>query len=129
MSKLIEQTLIFKASPHEVYEALMDASKHAAFTNSEAEISREIGGEFCAYAGYISGSNLELVPDRKIVQTWHAMGWPEDHYSKVTFLLEPVPEGTRLSFIHANLPEGSEAEFEQGWVENYWEPMKAFLEK
>lgn len=129
MSRLIEQVVIFKASPHEVYEALMDSSKHAAFTRSEAEISREVGGQYCAYAGYICGSNLELVPDQKIVQSWHAMDWPEDHYSVVTFILAPVAEGTRLSFTHANLPEGTEEEFDAGWIENYWEPLKTFLER
>lgn len=129
MSNLIEQTIILKASPHDVYEALMDSNKHAAFTNSEAQISRIVGGDYMAYAGYIVGKNLELVPDQKIVQSWRAMDWPEDHFSIVTFLLTPVTEGTQLYFTHTNVPEGTEAEYTQGWVENYWEPMKAFLEK
>jgi uncharacterized protein YndB with AHSA1/START domain len=33
MFKPIHQTVTFKASPHEVYEALMDSKKHAAFTS------------------------------------------------------------------------------------------------
>jgi activator of HSP90 ATPase len=129
MSKLIQQTVTFKASPHEVYEALMDSKKHAAFSGSQASISREVGGEYSAYDGYITGRNLELVPDKKIVQTWRAVDWPEGHFSTVTFVLLPIPEGTRLNFAHADVPEGSEAEFEQGWVDNYWEPMKKMLEK
>jgi hypothetical protein len=28
-----------------------------------------------------------------------------------------------------DVPEGTEEEFTQGWIDNYWEPMKAFLEK
>jgi uncharacterized protein YndB with AHSA1/START domain len=40
MSKNIRQTTTFKAAPHAVYEALMDAKKHAEFTGGEAKISR-----------------------------------------------------------------------------------------
>jgi len=129
MSKPIKQTVIFKASPHEMYEALMDSSKHASFTGNTAEISREIDGKFNAYDGYITGQNIELVPDKKIIQSWRAVDWEEGYYSRVTFEFTAVPEGTRLDFTHTDVPEGTEAEFTQGWIENYWEPMKAFLEK
>jgi activator of HSP90 ATPase len=129
MSKPIHQTVTFKASPHDVYEALMDSEKHAAFSGSAAEISREAGGEYSAYDGYITGKNIELVPDRKIVQSWRAVDWPEDKFSTVTFVFTPVEGGTRLDFTHADVPDGTEAEFTRGWIDNYWEPMKAMLEK
>lgn len=125
MSKLIEQIVLFKASANDVYEALMDSAKHAAFTNSEAQISREVGGEYLAYAGYISGKNLELVPDQKIVQSWRANDWPEDQISVVTFLLSPFEGGTQLYFTHANVPDGTEEEFTQGWIDNYWDNIPA----
>jgi activator of HSP90 ATPase len=129
MSKPIHQTVTFEATPHEVYEALMDSKKHAAFTHSEASISRAVGGEFMAYDGYIAGKNIALVPDKKIVQDWRAVDWPEGYFSRVTFELAPVPEGTRLDFTHTNLPKGTEAEFTQGWIDNYWEPLKTSFER
>jgi activator of HSP90 ATPase len=106
MSKPIHQTVTFQASPHDVYEALMDSKKHAAFSGSPAQISREVGGEYMAYDWYITGTNLELVPDRKIVQTWRAVDWPEDKFSTITFELSPVAGGTRLDFTHVDVPEG-----------------------
>ena len=129
MSKKINQSVTFRTTPHEVYEVLMDSKKHAAFSGGAAKISRAVGGEISAYDGYISGKNIELVPDKKIVQDWRAVDWPEDYFSRVIFELTPVPEGTRLDFTHTGIPEGEEASFEQGWIDNYWEPMKAFLEK
>jgi hypothetical protein len=66
MSKLIRQKVIFKASPHDVYEALMDSRKHAAFTGGRAKISRSVGGSIHAYDNYISGKNIELVPDKRL---------------------------------------------------------------
>lgn len=129
MSQPIVQTVTFRASPHDVYEALMDSKKHAAFTGGKASISRRVGGKIAAYDDYIAGKNLELVPDKKIVQSWRAVDWPDGVYSTITFLLTTVPEGTRLDFTHVDVPDGSEEEFTQGWIDNYWEPMKKFLEK
>jgi activator of HSP90 ATPase len=129
MSKTIEQIITFKASPHDVYEALMDSKKHTAFTGGKAKISRLVGGKIMAYDNYITGKNIELVPDEKIVQDWRAVDWPEDYFSRITFVFTAIPEGTRLDFTHTDLPEGTEEEFTQGWIDNYWEPMKIFLEK
>ena len=129
MSTPIQQTETFKANPHEIYEALMDSAKHSALTGSPANISREIGGDYSAYDGYITGKNLKLIPDREIVQSWRAVDWPEGKFSTVTFILLPIPDGTRLNFTHVDVPDGTEEEFTQGWIDNYWEPMKAFFEK
>jgi activator of HSP90 ATPase len=129
MSRIIKQTVTFKASPHDVYEALMDSKKHAAFTGGKATISRKVGGTFSAYDGYIAGKNIELIQDKKIVQSWRAVDWPEGVFSTVTFKFTPIPEGTRLDFTHVDVPDGTEEEFTQGWIDNYWEPMKVFFEK
>ncbi len=76
-TKTIEQTVTFRARPHEVYEALMDSEKHSQFTGAQASISREIGSSFTAYDGALSGTILEVVPDSKIVQSWRGSdeGW------------------------------------------------------
>jgi uncharacterized protein YndB with AHSA1/START domain len=129
MSKTIRQSATFKATPHQVYEALMDSRQHTQFTGDEAKISRKVGGEIMAGSGYISGNNLELVPDRKIVQAWHASDWPEGHMSTATFSLAPVSAGTRLTFTHSGVPEEHYEEIKQGWIDFYWAPLKEYLEK
>ncbi|MEI6290005.1 MAG: SRPBCC family protein [Chloroflexota bacterium] len=128
MKNRIEQTVTFIAAPHEVYETIMDSDRHSTFTNSEVIMSRVVGGEYSAYDGYITGKNVELVPDKKIVQTWKAVDWEEGQYSIITFILTPIPTGTQLQFIHEKLPDGTEEEFTQGWIDNYWEPMKQYFE-
>ena len=92
--KTIRQSVTFKASPHEVYEALMDSKKHSEFTGSAVRMSRNVGSEFSVYGGDIQGINLNLVPDQKIVQSWRYSDWPESHYSKATFSLKEVPSGS-----------------------------------
>jgi activator of HSP90 ATPase len=127
MSKTIRQTATFKASPHDVYEALMDSRKHAKFTGAPAKISRKVGGEFTAYGGSLSGQTLELAPDKKIVQAWRADDWPAGHFSRATFSLKKVKGGAELSFYQSNVPDEHYAGIKQGWIDFYWTPMKKML--
>ncbi len=128
-TRTIRQSATFRASPHEVYELLMDSRKHSKFTGAKASISRKIGGKFKAYDEYISGVNLDLVPDKKIVQSWRGSDWPKGHYSKVTFSLKKVKNGTHLTFRQSGLPEKYYKDITQGWRDFYWKPMKEMVEK
>src|SRR3989338_1897135 len=125
----IKQVVTFKTTPHEVYEILMDSKNHTKFTGSKAKISREVGGKFSAYDGYLEGVNLELVKDKKIVQKWHGADWVEGIYSKATFSLKPVKSGTKLTFTQTGVPQEHRKSISEGWHEHYWEPMKEMLEK
>lgn len=130
-TKIIEQLVLIKASPHEVYEAFMDSKKHSKFTESKAKISREIGGNFTIFEGALEGKNLELIQDKKIVQSWRSNeeGWPKTHYSTITIELESIKEGTRLIFKQTDVPLSSYESVKEGWNEYYWEPLKNLLEK
>ena len=128
-TKTIKQTAVFKVSPHEVYEALMDSKKHSEFSGEDAKISRKVGGSFSAYSGYAVGKNLKLVADKKIVQSWRGSDWPEGHYSTATFKLKKIPGGTKLIFTQTDVPEEFYADVSDGWKEFYWKKMKEMLEK
>ena len=108
----------------------MDSKKHSEFTRSKCVISRKVGGKVSAYDGYITGENIELVPDEKIIQKWKAEEdcWPADHYSKVTFTLKQIKGGTRMTFTHSGVPVKCGGRFDTGWQEHYWTPMKEMLE-
>jgi len=128
-TKTIRQSVTFKASPHDVYEAIMDSKRHSEFTGAKVSISRKIGGKFSVYGGDIEGVNLELVPDQKIVQSWRYGDWPMGHYSKATFSLKKTPTGTRLTFTQTEVPGQFYNDISQGWRDYYWGPMKEMLEK
>lgn len=127
-SRTITQKVRFTATPHDVYEALMDAKKHAAFTGGPATISRRVGGSFSVFDGYAVGKNLELVKDERIVQSWHASDWEEGEWSTVTFAITPVRGGCQLSFTQTGVPPGAVSGIRQGWKDFYWAPMKEMLE-
>ncbi len=128
-TKIIRQTVILKASPHEVYDALMSSKKHSKFTEAEAKISTKVGGKLTAYDGWIEGINVKLVKDKRIVQKWRGADWPKEHYSIATFELEKVKDGTKLKFTQTDVPENEYKAIYDGWFEHYWEKMKKFFDK
>ena len=127
-AKTVRQTVTFRASPYDIYEALMDSGKHSQFTSGKAKISRKVGGRFSTFDGYSEGVNVDLVADKKIVQTWRASDWPKGHYSKVIFSLKEVKVGTRLTLTQTGVPEEHYEDISQGWRDYYWAPMKKMLE-
>lgn len=127
-TKTIRQIVNFRATPHDVYEALMDSKKHSKFTGAKASISREVGGNINAYGGYIEGVNVKLVPDKKIVQKWRGSDWPDEYYSTATFELTKSGKGTKLIFMQTGVPEEHCELINKGWVEHYWDKMKEAFE-
>ncbi len=124
----IQQEVELPGTPREVYEAYLDAVKHAAFTCYSAEIDRHEGGKMVAGGNYIDGTFEELVPETRIVQTWHASDFPEGHYSRLELNLEPTEEGgTMLRMVHSGVPAKMERDIAQGWHRHYWDPLRAYL--
>ena len=41
-TKTLQQTVTFKASPHEVYDILMDSKKHQSLSGEPAKISKKV---------------------------------------------------------------------------------------
>jgi activator of HSP90 ATPase len=127
--KKIKQTVTFEASPHDIYEMLMDSKKHSSFTGSTAKISRDAGGKFSVWGGDISGENIELLKDKKIVQRWRSKDWPNGHFSKATFELKEEGKKTKLTFTQTDVPDEKYESVKQGWIDFYWNNMKASLKK
>ena len=128
-TKSIKQTVKFDGDPTDVYNLIMDAEKHSAFSVANVIMSKEINGKFDIFDGYCQGNNIELVEGKKIVQAWHFAedGWPDDHYSICTFLFEPLDNKTKLTFSQTDVPAHKVEELKEGWKQYYWEPMKAYL--
>ena len=59
-TKTIRHVVIFRATPHNIYEMLMDSRMHTNFTQHKANISRKVGGRFTAFGKFIEGKNLEI---------------------------------------------------------------------
>jgi activator of HSP90 ATPase len=125
----IHQEIVFKTTPEHLYEVLMDAKQHSALSGgAPAEISRDVGGSWSAFGGEISGRNVELMPNRRIVQAWRSKNWAEGVYSIVRFEIKREGSETRLVLDHTGFPDGEREHLNGGWQKMYWEPLKRQLE-
>ena len=73
--KTIQQTVKFPAPPEKLFDIFLDSKKHAAAVNSQASVSRKVGGRFRIFGGVLQGKNLAIVPKRMIVQVWRGSNW------------------------------------------------------
>lgn len=122
----IHQELSFNASPDAVYKALTDSTEHGAFTGEPANIGGD-GEKWSAYGGKISGRNIELVPGKRVVQTWRPGNWAEGVHSLVRFELTAEGEGTKLVLDHSGVPAEGGAHIDGGWHRMYWEKLAKHL--
>ncbi len=117
------------AKPSEVYSSWLNSETHSRMTGGEAEISAEIGASFTAWDGYIEGVNIELEPDKRIVQSWRTSEFEDNEEdSLVEILFEELNNNTELTLIHSNLSESGE-HYKKGWEEHYFEPMIDYFKK
>jgi activator of HSP90 ATPase len=138
MADCFEVTAHLPAKPDEVYRAWLDGDEHSAFTGGKAEVEPRVGGRFTAWDGYIEGRTLELEPPSgvpatagarlRILQAWRTTEFPEGSPdSRLEVLLEKSRGGTRITLRHSDIPAGQGAEYQQGWEEHYFTPMKRYF--
>lgn len=84
--KTISMSEKFNCRAKDIYEILMDENRWKGFTQSNAKISREVGGEFSLFDGSISGVNKELQEGKLIVQKWRFGSWADGMYSTVIYI-------------------------------------------
>jgi uncharacterized protein YndB with AHSA1/START domain len=137
----IHQEPVFKASQKRVYEALTDTSQFGKVVELSAAmksggmktgaapvaVSHEAGGAFSAFGGYITGRQVELVANERIVQVWRAGSWDPGAYSIARFVLVESGGGTKIVFDHTGFPKGQAEHLAEGWKINYWEPLAKVL--
>lgn len=130
MPHTIQMASFLPAPPGRLYEMYLDPKMHAAFTGAAVTIDARPGSAFSAFDGMLSGSVLQAVPGRLIVQSWRAAHWPPDDMDS-TLILTFWPEegGGRIELTHVNVPDHDFAGVSQGWEEYYWTPWRSHLEK
>lgn len=139
-AEAIRQERVFRASPKRAYEALTDARqfdkvmrlsaamRSMATGTKPAEISREAGGAFSVFGGYVTGRQIELVPNERIVQVWHSQSWKPGDFSIVKFEFADQGGGCKIVLEHRGFPDGTAEHLAVGWKENYWEPLQQYLD-
>lgn len=127
MCKPVHHEVDFSASPQDVYDAYLDSRRHARITGGPAKMSKKEGGHFEA-GEYITGTNIELIPGKRIVQAWRGVDWPKGVYSILRLELSPKgKKGSHVVVDHVGIPDKFRQGVDEGWYTYYWEPMEAYF--
>lgn len=106
---------------------LSDAAKSMGIQIKPATIDAVPGGLFSLFGGYITGRQIELVANERLVQAWRSASSPAGAYSIATFRLLEQATGTKIALDHAGFPLGQAEHLSAGWHVNYWQPMTKVL--
>ena len=137
----IHQEPVFHANPARIYRILTTDEFDKVVRLSAAMTSGMIpardarptmidarpGGAFSFFGGYITGQNIEFVPDTRLVQVWRSANWDAGSYSIVRFGLVAQGGDTRIVFDHSGFPNADAPHLAKGWRDNYWQPLAKVL--
>jgi activator of HSP90 ATPase len=123
----IHQKVTFKTSPEKLYNVLLSAKEFTKVTGAPATIGKKEGDAFSCFGGQITGRQIELIPNTRIVQAWRAGLWPESSYSIVKFDISRSGATTTVDLQHSGFPDGNAEHLEGGWHKMYWEPLTAYF--
>ena len=125
---VIHQEISINASPQRVFEALTKSKQFSELTGgAAAEINAAPGGAFSCFGGMITGYNLDLIPNQRLVQAWRAGNWEAGVFSIARFELQADGANSKLIFDHSSIPAEQSESLEAGWHKMYWEPLQKYL--
>ena len=123
-------TVTLPSKPQNIFNTWLSSEGHSQMTGSKANVQEGSGGVFTAWDGYIQGMTLETKLNQHIVQAWRTSEFPEGSPdSRVEITLEEAVDGTKLTLIHTDIPEGQADGYKQGWEDFYFAPMRAYFAK
>ena len=129
MSHTITLAVDLPAKPAQLYNTYINPKLHAALTGFPVKIAARAGARFEAFGGALSGTILQLVPKRLIVQSWRSTHFGKrdlDSTLVLTFL--PHGKGGRIMLTHVNVAERDYGGVSDGWAKYYFVPWRAYLE-
>lgn len=129
MKESLEIQHNFNVKPSVIYDAWLNSTQHSKMTGGLAKCSNEIGGNFTAWDGYIKGKNIDLKSNKEIIQRWRTSEFDKnDEDSKLIIRFKEIENGTELTLIHNNIPEG-QTQYKKGWIDHYFKPMENYFDK
>ena len=130
MPRTIQLAASLPATSDRLFDMYLDPGEHAAFTGSPVIISDRPGAPFRAFDDVITGTILQVVPKRLIVQSWRSPHWGDTDLESIlilTFL--PEIDGGRIELTQVNVVDNDFAGVCHGWEKYYWTPWRTYLSR
>jgi len=115
--KNIKRYYTLNAGPDDVFNALTNQKILSIWTGENAEMQPIVGTEFSLWGGSITGVNLEIEENKKIVQQWF---FDENEESIVTIKIHSHKKGASVELSHTNIPDDAFENISSGWDEDYF---------
>lgn len=103
MTSDIKFTIKFRVPTHIIYQSLTDSSLMINYMQCKLIYENKINTEYSLYDNAITGKIVELVENKKIVQTWKFNSWPNEAELKLTFL-EKKGNESQINILLKNVP-------------------------
>jgi activator of HSP90 ATPase len=115
----------------EVFTGWLNDKVHSAFTGGAKAVTSPLeGGKFSAHDGYITGTNVEIFPHKKIIQKWRTTDFEEqEEDSVIELFFTHKDDHTLVTITHTNIPDGQGEKYKKGWKEFYFYHMKKYFDK
>jgi uncharacterized protein YndB with AHSA1/START domain len=128
MPRTIAMAVRLPCAAAKLYRMYLDPKLHAAFTGAPVKIAARAGAPFVAFGGAITGTILQVIPNRLIVQSWRSSNFlRRDLDSTLVLSFWPEETGGRIELTHANVSDSDFAGVSEGWSHYYWIPWRKFL--
>lgn len=125
--KIIKQIYKIKAPVELVWAVLTKPKEIAGWGGGPAKMSAKEGAAFSLWGGDIWGKNIEVVPEKKLVQEWYGGEWVKP--SLLTILLSEKKGVTEIKITQTAVPAEEFDDISDGWRDYYFGPMREYLEK
>jgi activator of HSP90 ATPase len=115
--KTFKKTFRINAEPSDIYSAITNPYTIELWTGYPAIMTEVPGSDFSLWDGDITGTNIEFIQDKKVVQQWHFGDQAEK--SVVTITIFPDKGNSSVTIEHTNIPDEDFADIAEGWREYY----------
>jgi activator of HSP90 ATPase len=98
-------------------------------TGAPAKISEEAGSPFEAFGGLVTGTTLQVVRHRLIVQSWRSVNFGKsDPNSTLIISFTPEDDDGRIDLVHVDVPQCDYQGVSGGWESRYFAPWLEYLQ-
>jgi activator of HSP90 ATPase len=128
MRNIIRQSVVLPASAEKLFEMYLNPSTHSAITGASVDIGDKRGSNFKAFDGALTGTILEVIKPRLIIQSWRSVNFmAADPDSTLILSFTSEEDSGLIDLIHLDVPDQDYEGVNQGWEKYYWTPWRTYL--
>lgn len=114
--------------PARLYAMYLNPRIHAAITGYPVKIAARSGAPFEAFGGALTGTILQVIPKRLIVQSWRSTQFGKrDLDSTLILSFSARGKGGRIELTHVNVADRDFGGVSEGWSKHYLIPWRNYL--